>query len=151
MDDFSSGRNIPNLYGLLGSTPNAIAPGKRMVSSMSPTIIERNGKLVLVVGTPGGTTIITSVYQVILNVLEHDFTMQEAVMAKRFHHQLNPNLIYHEEGAFDMKAKMSLDAAGHVLQQRKPIGRVDAIRVYTDEGYLEGGADPRGDDTAEGY
>lgn len=151
MDDFSTGKNIPNLYGLLGSTPNVIAPGKRMVSSMSPTIVERNGKLVLVVGTPGGATIVTSVYQIILNVLEHDFTMQEAVMAKRFHHQQIPNILYHEAGAFDMKAKMSLDAAGHVLQERKPIGRVDAIRIYPEEGYLEGGADPRGDDAAEGY
>src|SRR4028119_2046135 len=93
MDDFSIKPGAPNMYGLVGGKANAIAPGKRMLSSMTPTIIEKKGKLYMVVGTPGGSTIITSVFQTILNVIEHRMTMQEAVNAKRFHHQWLPDQI----------------------------------------------------------
>ena len=101
MDDFSSKPGTPNMFGLVGSKANAIAPGKRMLSSMTPTIVEKNGKLWMIVGTPGGSTIITSVFQTILNAYEFGMEMQAAVEAPRFHHQwlpdvvvLEPNRIY---------------------------------------------------------
>ena len=99
MDDFSVKPGYPNLYGLVGGEANAIEPGKRMLSSMTPTILEKDGKLFMVVGTPGGSTIITSVYQTILNVLAYDMPLEEAVAAKRFHHQWLPDQIFLEEGA----------------------------------------------------
>jgi gamma-glutamyltranspeptidase/glutathione hydrolase len=150
MDDFSIKPGAPNMYGLVGGKANAIAPGKRMLSSMTPTIIEKNGKLLMVVGTPGGSTIITSVFQTILNVLEHNMNMQEAVTAKRFHHQWLPDDIMVEEGGFTLETKQALEAKGHVIREVPAIGRVDAILVKKG-GILEGGADPRGDDTAMGY
>lgn len=149
MDDFSIKPGVPNLYGLVGGEANAVQPGKRMLSSMTPTIVEKNGKLFMVVGTPGGSTIITSVFQTILNVTEHDMTMQEAVNAGKFHHQWLPDLLFYEEGAFTRETVEALQAMGHRLQQREPIGRVEAILVRSD-GMLEGAADPRGDDTAMG-
>ena len=138
------------MFGLIGGDANAIEGGKRMLSSMTPTIIEKEGKLLMVVGTPGGATIITSVFQTILNVLDHGMTMQEAVNAKRFHHQWKPTAIFAEEGAITEIDFQSLIEMGHEMDLRKAIGRVDAILVLED-GKLEGGADPRGDDTASGY
>jgi gamma-glutamyltranspeptidase/glutathione hydrolase len=91
MDDFSSKPGTPNMYGMLGGKANSIQPGKRMLSSMTPTIVEKDGKLFMVVGTPGGATIITSVFQTVLNVIEFDKSMQGAVSAKRFHHQWMPD------------------------------------------------------------
>jgi gamma-glutamyltranspeptidase/glutathione hydrolase len=96
MDDFSAKPGVPNLYGLTGTEANSIAPGKRMLSSMTPTIVEKDNKLFMVVGTPGGSTIITSVLQTILNVYEYNMTMQEAVNAPRFHHQWLPDEITFE-------------------------------------------------------
>lgn len=150
MDDFSAKPGAPNLYGLIGSEANAIQPGKRMLSSMTPTIIEKNGKLFMVVGTPGGSTIITSVLQTLLNVIEFGKGMQEAVSAPRFHHQWLPDKVYYEEGAFTKGQMKKLEKMGHVFEKRSAIGRVDAILVRPD-GRLEGGADPRGDDAARGY
>ena len=150
MDDFSIKPGFPNLYGLVGGEANAIVPGKRMLSSMTPTIIEKNGKLLMVVGTPGGSTIITSVFQTVLNVLEHGMTMQEAVSAGRVHHQWKPDLVFHEKNALDTLTLQKLSDKGHHLKSRSPYGRVDAILVLPD-GRLEGGADPRGDDMASGY
>ncbi|MDH5599190.1 MAG: gamma-glutamyltransferase, partial [Cyclobacteriaceae bacterium] len=150
MDDFSIKPGVPNMFGLIGGEANAIQPGKRMLSSMTPTIVEKDGKLFMVVGTPGGSTIITSVYQTILNVIEHKMTMQEAVSSKRFHSQWRPDLITAEEGALDSLVIEGLKEKGHAFNFRKSIGRVDAILVLED-GSLEGGADPRGDDTAAGY
>lgn len=145
MDDFSSKPGIPNQYGLIGTEANAIEPNKRMLSSMTPTIIEENGNLRLVVGSPGGSTIITSVLQNILNVTLFDMDIQSSVDAPRFHHQWLPDLIYFEENRFDSTLFKSLINIGHNIKERSSIGRVDAILVQPD-GSLKGGADSRGDD-----
>lgn len=150
MDDFSIKPGFPNMFGLVGGEANAIVPEKRMLSSMTPTIIEKGGKLYMVVGTPGGSTIITSVFQTILNVIEHGMGMQEAVNAKRFHHQWKPDSIFTENNTFDQETITKLQSLGHHIVEWGEIGRVDAILVLPD-GKLEGGADPRGDDTAVGF
>jgi gamma-glutamyltranspeptidase/glutathione hydrolase len=150
MDDFSVKPGTPNMFGLLGGEANAIQPGKRMLSSMTPTILEKNGDLFMVVGTPGGSTIITSVFQTILNVIEFDMGMQSAVNAKRFHHQWLPEEVVVEKGGVDSLAKLKLENKGYKFRERKAIGRVDAI-LKTKWGYFEGGADPRGDDTKLGW
>ncbi len=150
MDDFSAKPGIPNSYGLVGGEANSIEANKRMLSSMTPTILEKDNELFMVLGSPGGSTIITSVFQTIMNVAEFEMTMQEAVSAKRFHHQWLPDVIYFEEGAIDSSRIFHLEKMQHKLQKRLPIGRVDAILVLPDNN-LEGGADPRGDDVAVGY
>ena len=150
MDDFSAKPGVPNMFGLVGTAANAIAPGKRMLSSMTPTILEKDSKLFMVVGTPGGSTIITSVFQTILNVLEHNMGMQAAVNAKRVHAQWLPDEIRYEKDALSEKVLKRLRKMGHKTTESGSIGRVDAILVLPD-GKLEGGADPRGDDTALGY
>jgi gamma-glutamyltranspeptidase/glutathione hydrolase len=150
MDDFSVKPGYPNLYGLLGSEANSIQPGKRMLSSMTPTILTKDNALFMVVGTPGGSTIITSVYQTILNVTDFGMTMQEAVSAKRFHHQWLPDVIQYEPEAFDSVTVKRLESMGQHLKKVGKIGRVDAILVRPDKKF-EGGADPRGDDTAKGF
>ena len=150
MDDFSIKLGFPNMFGLVGREANAIQPEKRMLSSMTPTIVEKNGDLYMVVGSPGGSTIITSVYQTFLNVVEHGMGMQAAVNAKRFHHQWRPDTIFTENDAFTPEVTQQLEAMGHSIEERGNIGRVDAILVLPG-GNLEGGADPRGDDTAVGY
>lgn len=149
MDDFSMKPGVPNMFGLLGAEANKIEPEKRMLSSMTPTIVLKDGELFMVVGTPGGATIITSVFQTILNVVEFDMSISEAVAAKRFHHQWKPEVVYAEDGAFSDSVKLELETLGHEFKRRGSIGAVDAILVLPD-GRLEGGADPRGDDHAEG-
>lgn len=150
MDDFSIKPGVPNAYGLVGAEANAVEPGKRMLSSMTPTIVEKEGKLLMVVGTPGGSTIITSVFQNILNVVDYGYGMQQSVAAPRFHHQWLPDRTDHEAGALTESVMQTLTGMGHSFNARGAIGRVDAILVLPD-GRLEGGADPRGDDMAGGF
>lgn len=150
MDDFSIKPGVPNMYGLVGGKANSIEPGKRMLSSMTPTIVEKDGKLFMVVGTPGGSTIITSVFQTILNVIEFNFDMQQAVDAKKFHHQWLPDVVTIEKGALQENCKNILISKGYKLVEKGAIGRVDAILI-TNDGYYQGGADPRGDDTKLGW
>jgi len=151
MDDFSSKPGVPNMFGLIGGEANKIEPGKTMLSAMTPTIVEKDGKLFMVLGTPGGSTIITSIFQVLMNVVDHNMTMQEAVDAKRVHSQWLPDLIAPEDSALSTEVSESLQKMGHVIKPRKQFGRVAAILVLPD-GRLEGAADRyRGDDTARGY
>ena len=149
MDDFSSKPGTPNMFGLTGSEANSIAPKKRMLSSMTPTIVEKNGELYMVVGTPGGSTIITSVFQTILNVYEHGMEMQAAVDAPRFHHQWLPDIVVLEPDTFDQITVQNLQAKGHTIEAKysRIIGKVDAIH-RNENGKLSVGADPRGDDAA---
>lgn len=152
MDDFSAKPGTPNMFGLVGAEANAIVPEKRMLSSMTPTLVlNKENQVEMVVGSPGGSTIITSVLQTILNVYEYGMNMQEAVSVPRFHHQWLPDEIRLEPHSFHDSIKQTLQNKGYTLLEKDNIvvGKVDAILV-TPEG-LQGGADPRGDDTASGY
>ena len=141
---------VPNLYGLIGGQANAIAPKKRMLSSMTPTILEKNGALFMVVGTPGGSTIITGVLQTILNVLAFNLPIDVAVSKGRFHHQWMPDEIKIEAHLFDSVVVQELRNMGHNFKYVNSMNRVDAILV-NENGIIEGGADPRGDDSAMGF
>ena len=152
MDDFSSKPGVPNMFGLVGNEANSISPGKRMLSSMTPTIIEKNGQLFMVVGTPGGSTIMTSVLQTILNVYEFDMTMQKAVATPRFHHQWLPDEITMEPNSFSLDLIQQLKKLGYLINEKNTpvIGKVDAIHILPN-GKKSSGADPRGDDRAVGF
>ena len=150
MDDFSVKPGVPNLYGAIGGEANSIQPLKHPLSSMTPTIVAKNGKLFMVVGTPGGTTIITSVFQVITNVIDYKMTMFDAVQAPRFHSQWMPDIVMFEKKGLIGDIKQQLEKKGHKIMERPGIGLVEAILVNPD-GTLEGAADGRSDDDAEGY
>lgn len=152
MDDFAAAPGVPNQFGLVGGEANAIEPGKRMLSSMSPTIVEQGGELFLVLGTPGGSTIITNVYQVLMNVLVHGLDLQQAVDAKKMHAQWLPDVITLEEGAIDEAGQAALEALGHELRIIPQIGRMQAIQRL-DDGTFKGVADHirTGDSVARGF
>ena len=157
MDDFSSKPGHPNSFCLLGSEANSVEANKRMLSSMTPTIVLKDNKPSLIVGTPGGSTIITSVFQIILNIYEFNMSMQEAVNAPRFHHQWLPDVVIIEEGGIDsvkdsiLRSKnylvisLPIKVDGPGMSARSSIGKVDAIFI-DENGKVSIGADPRGDD-----
>jgi len=149
MDDFSAKPGTPNLYGAVGGEANAIAPGKRMLSSMTPTIVLKNYKPYIIVGTPGGTTIPTSVFQTLVDILEFNMSTEDAVYKPKFHHQWLPDSLEIERG-FPESTHDSLQMMGYKIKPRREIGRTEVIRVLPD-GKREAVGDIRGDDDAEGY
>lgn len=151
MDDFSLKPGVPNQYGLTGSEANAIAGTKRMLSSMTPTIVAKNGKLVMTVGTPGGSTIITTVMQVIVNVLDHSMPLNEAVRAGRIHHQWLPDELTYEKDALAPEVLRRLQVMGYTMKEIGTSGRVEAITFDAKTKILSGCSDPRGYGSAIGW
>ncbi len=149
MDDFSAAPGVPNAFGLLGNEANSIVPLKTPLSSMTPTIVTQNGRLRMAVGTPGGSTIITQVLQIILNVLEYDMDAAAAVSASRIHHQWFPDTLRVEPWGLDALTLQELKRRGHKINQTDPWGNSNLIIVKPD-GTLEGAADPRGEGEARG-
>ncbi len=149
MDDFSAKPGIPNMYGAVGGEANAIQPGKRMLSSMTPTLILRNNKPYVVVGTPGGTTIPTSVFQAIVNLIDFHMNADDAINKPKFHHQWLPDVVMIEKN-FNPETSKQLQAMGYKLTERGAIGRTEIIRVLGN-GNRETVADNRGDDSVAGF
>jgi gamma-glutamyltranspeptidase/glutathione hydrolase len=151
MDDFSAKPGAPNMFGLLGGAANAVAPGKRMLSSMTPTIVVRDGRTWLVLGSPGGGRIITTVLQVLLNVIDHRMDVQQAVDAPRFHHQWQPDDVRVEQVGFAADVVQALEGRGHTLRVDSDMGGVQAIAIDPATGLRLGASDPREDGAALGY
>ncbi len=149
MDDFSIKPGVPNLFGAVGGEANAIAPGKRMLSSMTPTIVLQNGKPFLVVGTPGGTTITTSVFQTIIDIIDFKMSAEDAVYKPKFHHQWLPDTVLLEKG-FSETTAAQLNAMGYKTEIIGGIGRTELIKILPD-GTREAAADIRGEDSVSGY
>ncbi len=149
MDDFSIKPGTPNMYGALGGEANAIEPGKRMLSSMTPTIVLKNNKPYLLVGTPGGTTIPTSVFQTIVNILDFEMSTEDAVWKPKFHHQWMPDRVDLERG-FLPTTRKELETMGYKIVERGSIGRTEVIKKLRN-GKFEVIADNLGDDAAEGW
>jgi gamma-glutamyltranspeptidase/glutathione hydrolase len=152
MDDFSVKPGVPNMYGAIGGIANAIEPNKRMLSSMTPTIVLKDNKPYLVVGTPGGTTIPTSVFQTLVNILDFNMSTEDAVNKPKFHHQWLPDVLNIEKG-FPADVKAKLESIGHKTSERSGIGRTEVIKLNWVNGKIkiEAVADIRGDDSAEGW
>ena len=150
MDDFSVKPGTPNMYGLVGGEANSISPGKRMLSSMTPSIVEKDGKLFLVAGSPGGSTIPTTVFQVITNVIDYKMNIRQAVDTGRFHDQWLPDYIMFEIGTIDSLVIKGLKGMNYNLRERTTIGSVNAVEILPD-GKIAAGADWRGNNTACGY
>jgi gamma-glutamyltranspeptidase/glutathione hydrolase len=151
MDDFSVKPGVPNQFGLVGSEANAIAPGQRMLSSMTPTIVEKDGRLFMLLGAPGGSTIITSVLQVIMNVIDFGMPLDKAIQAARFHHQWLPDEIMVEKNAIAAPERALMEAMGHRFREVKSLAVVKAIHVRAD-GKLQAAGDHRNpDDHAAGW
>ena len=148
MDDFSAKPGAPNKFGLLGTEANAIQPGKRMLSAMTPTIVLKEGKPYLVLGTPGGSTIITSVFQTLVNILEFDLSASDAVNKPKFHHQWKPDLIYIEKD-YPTLVRSEMEKMGYTFKERNPIGRTEVLKIQ--DGQIEAVADKRGNDSVAGY
>ena len=148
MDDFSAKPGAPNMYGAVGGEANAITPGKRMLSSMTPTLVLKNKKPFIVVGTPGGTTIPTSVFQTIVDMVDFDMTAAQAVDGPKFHHQWLPDEVYFEP-AFSQTTKQALQAKGYIVKDIDGIGRTEVIKITGKD--KEAAADIRGNDSAAGY
>jgi gamma-glutamyltranspeptidase/glutathione hydrolase len=151
MDDFSAKPGSPNSDGLLGNLANSIEPGKRMLSSMTPTIVLKDDKPFIIVGARGGSTIITTVMQIILNVIEFDMNIQEAVDAPRFHHQWMPDEIQHEPFSLSLDVKEKLTSIGQNIGRVRTLGKAIAIHVDHEKGVIFGGTDKRGEGKASGY
>jgi gamma-glutamyltranspeptidase/glutathione hydrolase len=152
MDDFSVKPGVPNIYGLIGAEANAIKPNKRMLSSMSPTIVTNDGVLFLVIGTPGGSTIITTVLQVIMNLIDHNMDIEEAIFATRIHHQWLPDSLYIEKSGLPKDVLENLEKMGHHLKVKKGYnGNAQGIMVHPETGILLGASDHRGEGKAVGY
>jgi gamma-glutamyltranspeptidase/glutathione hydrolase len=152
MDDFSAKPGVPNMFGALGNIANEIQPNKRMLSSMTPTIVLKDGKPFMVIGTPGGTTIITTVMQVICNVIDFGMNIQEAIDAPRIHHQWSPDVTYYEKRGLSFDTIEKLKAMGHNLQERRGTsGLAEGIIIDSKKGMYYGATDPRGYGMAAGY
>lgn len=152
MGDFGPQPGRTDASGMIGTPPNRIAPGKRMLSSMSPTIVARDGKPVLLIGSPGGRTIINTVLQVVLNVVEFRMNIADAIAAPRMHHQWLPNTLQLEKGKFPDSTRRQLESRGHVVKDSDPIGQAMGITVDSTTGIRSGAADPRSPDgRAVGY
>jgi gamma-glutamyltranspeptidase/glutathione hydrolase len=149
MDDFSVKPGVPNMYGAVGAEANAIAPHKRMLSSMTPTIVLKNNKPWIVLGTPGGTTIPTSVYQTIIDIIDFKMSPQDAVNKPKFHHQWLPDELF-VENTFDKNVIEQLKQMGYKISVKNGIGRTEVIMVMPDK-KIDAVADHRGDDAAVGY
>lgn len=143
MDDFSAKPGVPNAYGLIGGDANAVQPGKRPLSSMSPTIVLKDGKPLLVTGSPGGSRIITTTLQVISNMIDHGMNVAEATHASRIHHQWLPDEIRVEDGGLSRDTVAALEAKGHKIAVKSVMGSTQSIHVDADKGLLLGASDPR--------
>ena len=153
MDDFSAKPNTENQFQLLGAEANAIAPNKRMLSSMTPTLVTRQGKPFLITGSPGGSTIITTTLQVIVNIIDHGMSIEDAVSVPRFHHQWKPDRILYERFAFSPDTIRELQARGHNNLTEANWGRGigDANSILFKDGVMQGVKDPRAEGMAVGF
>ncbi len=152
MDDFSAKRGVPNMFGAVGTVANEIQPNKRMLSSMTPTIVVKDGKPFMVIGTPGGMTIITTVMQVICNVIDFGMNIQEAIDAPRIHHQWSPDVTYYEKRGLSADTIDKLKAMGQTLEERRGTsGLAEGIIIDNEKGWYFGATDPRGYGLAAGY